>query len=455
MPELAEVETVRNVLKEDLIGHKIINIDLIYDKIFENKEEINNLIGATYKDILRYGKYLIFCFDKGYLLSHLRMEGKYFYVLKDYPLNKHMHVIFYLDNDKKLIYQDVRKFGRMHYYKTLDDLKKDLDLGPDANMALPYIDILYEKLKKSNKPIKTLLLEQNFIAGLGNIYVDEVLYKAQILPNRISSTLNKEDLNNILVASKEILDLAIKNKGTTIRSYTSSLNVNGNYQNYLAVHTKLKCPLNHDIMTFKIGGRTTYFCPICQMKNIKYIIGLTGSIASGKSNILNVLKEMGFVVADSDKIVKEAYNDLNISLKIKEIFNTIDRKEIAKIIFNNKEKKALLEQIIHPYVIEKLENIKNNNNGLIFLDIPLLYEAKLEYLVDKIVLAYLPYELELKRLIERDNIDINYAKLKIENQMSLEEKAKLADYIIDTSGSFKETKNNILKVVKEIIYGLY
>ena len=94
-------------------------------------------------------------------------------------------------------------------------------------------------------------------------------------------------------------------------------------------------------------------------------------------------------------------------------------------------------------------------NGLIFLDIPLLYEAKLNYLVDKVVLAYLPYELELKRLIERDNIDINYAKLKIENQMSLEEKAKLADYIIDTSGSFKETKNNILKVVKEIIYGLY
>ncbi len=452
MPELAEVETVRRVLKEDLIGLKITSIDLLYKPIFENYDKINNLIGKTFKDILRKGKYLIFVFEDSFLLSHLRMEGKYFFVLDDHNINKHMHVIFHLNNGYKLIYQDVRKFGRMHYYDNYEDLVNSLNLGVDANLAIDQIDDLYNKIKKSNKPLKTLLLDQSFIAGLGNIYVDEVLYQAKLLPNMPANIVSYEDLSNILKACQDILDLAIINKGTTIRSYTSSLGVEGNYQNYLKVHTKKYCPEGHEIITYKIGGRTTYLCPSCQVK--KYVVGVTGSIATGKSNVVKELKEMGFITLDSDILVKEAYNDKDIINKILNTFNTIDKKELANIIYHNEVKKKELEAIIHPYVIAKLkEGIEKNN--LIFLDIPLLFEANLEYLVDKIICCYCDEELELERLMYRNKIDKDSAKLMISNQMSIEKKKEKSHYVIDTSGTFKETKENIRKVIKELIYDIH
>ena len=453
MPELAEVETVRRVLKSELCGLKITKIDLLYKAIFENDENLPKLINQEFVDILRQGKYLIFCFNDGYLLSHLRMEGKYFYVQADYPLNKHMHVIFYLNNGYKLIYQDVRKFGRMHYYQKLDELKADLKIGVDANIALKDIDDLYKKLKSAKTCIKNLLLDQSFIAGLGNIYVDEVLYEAKLLPNMPANLLSYDDLFNILTASQQILDKAILNKGTTIRSYTSSLGVTGNYQNYLKVHTKEKCPKGHQIITYKVGGRTSYVCPICQT-NFSYVIGLTGSIASGKSNVANELSKMGFTVVDSDKLVKEAYNDNDIISNIKAIFKTTDKKEIGDIIFHDKEKQKELEKIIHPYVINKLK-IAIENNKLVVLDIPLLFEANLNYLCNKIICCYLPYEEELKRLVARDNISIEYAKAKINSQMPLELKKEKADLIIDTSGTFEETEKNIHNVVKEFIYGIF
>lgn len=453
MPELAEVETVRRVLKTELIGLTITKVDLLYNNIFENTEELPNLINNTFIDIKRKGKYLIFCLKKGFLLSHLRMEGKYFYVLPDYPLNKHMHVIFYLDNGYKLIYQDVRKFGRMHYFDSLEDLEKSLDLGPDANEALPYLDSLYEKLKASKTSLKNLLLDQSFIAGLGNIYVDEVLYAAKLLPNMPSSLATKDDLERILKASEVILNEAIKNKGTTIRSYTSSLGVTGNYQNFLKVHTKDLCPLGHKVITYKVGGRTSYVCPVCQT-NFSYVIGLTGSIATGKTNVLNTLASYGFPVLDSDKLVKEAYNDPNILAKIKDAFNTTDKKEIASIIFHDATKKQKLEEIIHPYVISRLkEGIAKNK--LVVLDIPLLFEARLEYLVNTIVCCYIPKEEEIKRLMARDNISYDYALAKINSQMDIELKKEKSNYIIDTSGTFEETKKKIDEVVKELIYGIY
>lgn len=453
MPELPEVETVRQVLKKELIGKTITKIDLNYKPIFENEDKLSKLIGQKYEDILRKGKYLIFCFNNGYLLSHLRMEGKYFYVPNEYEINKHMHVVIYLNNNYKLIYQDVRKFGRMHYYDDLNELYDDLKLGPDANEEGINLDELYNKMLKSKLPLKTLLLDQSFIAGLGNIYVDEVLYSARLMPNMPANLANKEDLINILKNAKQILNEAIINKGTTIRSYTSSLGVEGNYQNHLQVHTKEKCPLGHHITTIKIGGRTTYFCPVCQNRK-KLVLGLTGSIATGKSNVLSTLKTYGFKTCDSDMLVREAYCDPKIKELVYLEFNTLDKKEIANIIYQDKLKKAKLESIIHPYVINKLKEACNSN-GIIILDIPLLFEAKLEYLVDKIICCYLPYEEEIKRLMNRDKISKENAKMIIANQIDIEQKKIRSDYVIDTSSTFAKTNENINKVIKEIMYGIY
>ena len=266
MPELAEVETVRNVLKKKILKKKIQNIDIIYGKIIENPlpEFKDKLNGEEFIDIQRKGKYLIFETKENYLISHLRMEGKYFLKSKKEPIMKHEHVIFDL-GDITLRYHDTRKFGRM---KLIDKNELDSffkDIGPDAN-SMPDKNYLYQKINKKNIPLKSLLLDQSILAGLGNIYADEVLFASKLSPFQKGCETSLEECQSIINNSKEILDKAIEYKGTTIRSYTSSLGVYGEYQNFLKVHTKnsQKCECGNIIQKAKIGGRSTYYCPNCQ-----------------------------------------------------------------------------------------------------------------------------------------------------------------------------------------------
>ena len=270
MPELPEVETVRRVLKEQIVNLKIEDIKIRYEGIIEDDINyfINNVKDKIIIDILRRGKYLIFKFNEGYMLSHLRMEGKYFYVKNDTLDNKHIHIIFYLSNGYSLLYQDVRKFGKMSYKleKELYDTHPINSLGYDPTLDInPNYDDLYDKLLRKRIAIKTALLDQSIITGLGNIYVDEVLFSSNINPERLANSIKKDEFIRICNESVRILKLAIENKGTTIRSYTSSLGVEGNYQNFLNVHTKNICPhCKTALIRVKINGRTTYYCKNCQ-----------------------------------------------------------------------------------------------------------------------------------------------------------------------------------------------
>ncbi|WP_455684166.1 dephospho-CoA kinase [Thomasclavelia sp.] len=185
------------------------------------------------------------------------------------------------------------------------------------------------------------------------------------------------------------------------------------------------------------------------------VIGITGSIATGKSTVTSYLKNKGYLVVDSDKL---AYNALTIDhdcIKLtKERFNLgkgpIDRKALGQIIFNDKQAKSDLEGIIHPYVINEIKKqiVENQDEKFIFLDIPLLFESKLEYLCDKIIVVYLNQHEEIKRLMKRDNIDEEYAKKIISNQMSIEEKKIRADIILDNSQSIECLYDQIEKLLK-------
>ena len=269
MPELPEVETVRNSLKQILLGKKIKDVIIRYPRIIENKtcEEFKKaLIGKTIIDINRKGKYLIFVLDHYYLVSHLRMEGKFFdYTDLDY--GKHDHVIFIFD-DFNLRYNDTRKFGRMDLFSKDEDiyhLKPLVSVGPEPFSDEASISYLANKFKKSNKPIKEVLLDQTVMSGLGNIYVDEVLFMASLHPETKASSLGLVDIKNIKEASIEVLTKAISLGGTTIRSFASSHNHTGLFQNELLVHTKEICPkCGCKIEKIRVGGRGTYFCPNCQ-----------------------------------------------------------------------------------------------------------------------------------------------------------------------------------------------
>ena len=173
MPELPEVQTVLDTLRYQIKDAKILDINVIYKPIIASDlDEFMKLKGQHFRDFKRRGKYLIFIMDDVILLSHLRMEGKYFLMDYDKPIGKHQHVIFKLDNGKELRYNDVRKFGRMEILPLDYDLSKLKDLGPEPFSDEFNHDYVKKYLAKQNKAIKEVLLNQSFVAGIGNIYAD-------------------------------------------------------------------------------------------------------------------------------------------------------------------------------------------------------------------------------------------------------------------------------------------
>lgn len=249
MPELPEVETVKESLKLRLSNKKIIRARVLWDNIiaYPGKDEfIKEIANQTIRDVKRRGKFLMFDLDDYFLLSHLRMEGKYFFKKIGDSIDKHEHVIFELDDNTELRYRDTRKFGKMYLIK-----KEDIDkIGPLVELGLEPWDnkltskYLLDKYKNKRLPIKTVLLDQSIIVGIGNIYAD-----------------------NIIKYTRSVLEEAIKMGGTTIRTYSSVDGVHGLFQKELLVHGKDKdtCPeCNTKIEKIRVGGRGTYYCPNCQ-----------------------------------------------------------------------------------------------------------------------------------------------------------------------------------------------
>lgn len=271
MPELPEVETVKNTLKKIVIGKKIIDTIVRWDNIIEYpsvpkfQNEIKN---QTIHDIERRGKWLLFVLDNYYLLSHLRMEGKYIIRNIQDEYEKHEHVIINFEDGMSLRYKDTRKFGKMHLIKKeeLYNRKplKDIGLEPwDSNLTPMY---LKDKYKTKSLPIKSTILDQSIIVGIGNIYADEILFLSKINPLKETSKLKNKDLENIIVNTKKTLELAISLGGTTIKSFESSEGVHGRFQQELLIHGKTgECSVcKTKISKIRVGGRGTYYCPKCQ-----------------------------------------------------------------------------------------------------------------------------------------------------------------------------------------------
>lgn len=275
MPELPEVQTlITNLKEEDIVGKKIIDFELIKPKVLKNsnlKELKTAILGCKIEEVSRIGKYIIIHLSNGkYITIHLRMEGKLFLGDKE-VLKPNKHTMFIVDFGKThLLYNDTRMFGTLHYYKSrehLDNSKELSKVGLDALDQKFTTDYLYNRIKKVNRYIKTTLLDQSIVAGIGNIYADEILYASGISPLRKASKITKEDCGKIVKETKRILKKAIDNKGTTIFSYLYKPNHSGQFQNMLKVHTKKGWPCERcktKIGKIKVNGRGTYYCKGCQ-----------------------------------------------------------------------------------------------------------------------------------------------------------------------------------------------
>lgn len=273
MPELPEVETVKRTLQQLVSGKTISSITVSLPKIIkepDSPELFKELLkGQTIRQMGRRGKFLLFYFDDFVLLSHLRMEGRYGVYQKEEPVEKHTHVIFHFTDDTELRYRDVRTFGTMHLYR-ISDIEKapsllKLGIEPFDPQFTP--DELRKRMEGRKSHIKSLLLNQEIIAGLGNIYVDECLFQARIHPQKNPSQLKVQDWYNLHEAIVDVLQRSISLGGSSVKSYVNGQGEEGKFQYTLNVYQKTGEPCRvcgTCIVRIIVSGRGTHFCPHCQ-----------------------------------------------------------------------------------------------------------------------------------------------------------------------------------------------
>jgi formamidopyrimidine-DNA glycosylase len=286
MPELPEVQTIVNDLNKTILNKKIKKIDIRLPKIVkgDNKDFCTVLKDGSFQKISRWGKYIIVQLSRKneYLIIHLRMTGQIIYINKkkvtvgghstggenlDLP-NKQTHLIIYFQDDSKLFYNDQRQFGfwQIVNLKGLKQVQDKLGLNP---LHAEFNLLSFKKLLKNRKGnIKAFLLNQKHIAGLGNIYTDESLFRAHILPFRKINTLTMKEVKKLCQSIKDILKLSVEHRGTTFNSYVDVGGRKGKFIKFLKVYKKegQKCSRcgKEKIKKIKVAGRGTRYCPYCQ-----------------------------------------------------------------------------------------------------------------------------------------------------------------------------------------------
>lgn len=273
MPELPEVETVRQTLLEFLPGLTITDIAINLPRIIkypEPEQFAQEIVGLSFQGIERRGKYLKFIMSAGQtLVIHLRMTGQLRYSTNDSPLPRHTHVIFQLSNGQELRYTDMRQFGTMYLacHEQIDQISGIYRLGWEPLTDFPLEDFV-ATLKNRKARIKSVLLNQQIIAGIGNIYADEALFLAGIHPARFANSLTLAEAQALHRAIVQVLQAGVQMRGTSFSDYVDGLGRSGSFQHELAVYGRQgeACPrCGSEIERQKLCGRSSHYCPLCQL----------------------------------------------------------------------------------------------------------------------------------------------------------------------------------------------
>ena len=276
MPELPEVETIRRDLNELVVGRKIVSVQVVLDKPLRGYPAgrfLERLTGRTVTGVGRRAKILVLELDSGdKVLVHLKMSGRLLYVSDDVPVAKHTHLIFGLDNGRELRFVDMRKFGYIKLVEggRLEDVDELKRLGPeplaDDFSAADFARLIGSKAA-SRRPLKAFLIDQSFLAGIGNLYADEILHAAKILPGRSMSSLSRADTDRVYRAMRRILADAIEARGTSFDLYVDAHGEQGGYVKKLQVYGRAKEPCfacGAPLLKVRLAGRGTSYCAGCQ-----------------------------------------------------------------------------------------------------------------------------------------------------------------------------------------------
>ena len=459
MPELPEVETVKSVLIPIVKNRKIVAIDILRATNVHSDPTTfkNELIGETFLDVTRIGKFLIFHLtNEKVIISHLRMEGKYYELLENEENTKYSRVVLHLDNNHKLCYDDSRCFGYLKLSSEKEYLKdKEIEkLGPEPWNA--DVKTMMKQVKNISGPIKTALLSQTLMTGLGNIYVDETLFASGINPLTPANKITEKQWNAIKAEASRILKEAIVAGGSTIKSYHPGKDIDGNFQSRLLVYGKgnTPCPKCGSTLKFtKVNGRGTTYCPECQMLKQKQIkVAIFGRISSGKSTVLKMFGEENIPTLSSDEVVSNLYQQKEVIKTITDHFNLkqkeyIDRDELRTLLASNKKYVKEINSIVHPLVKEEIRKFfKEHEKGLLAVEVPLLFESKMEKDFDVIIAVDAPKEKQMELLIARDKQNAQLLR-EINGKNNFDRHQNKADFIILNDADL----NSLRKKVKSII----
>lgn len=457
MPELPEVETITRILNLIIKGKKIADIRILREKniLTDPQEFVSSLTGERFLSVTRKGKYLLFHLTHGkVIVSHLRMEGKYDEAKAACAPMKHDVLIYDFTDGSALRYNDVRKFGVL----LLKNEKDVLTTPPLSKLGLEPWDLTAEKLhqglqRKKKEPIKEALLDQALVAGLGNIYADEVLFAARINPKTPARDLTLKDCKTILAEARRILELAIANGGSTIRSYHPEDGVSGAMQNHLLAYGHGNHPCSRcgfPLRKIAIGGRGTVYCPLCQpLKNHPFVVGVTGPIASGKSAVASYLSKKGYEVIDADKIVASLYEKKDIQKALAALFGKKALKEgkvdraylLARVASSAKDKKTL-ESFVHPLVYAAIkEKLKTTRSKRVVMDVPLLLKSPLEPECDLIIAIVAQPQIQKERLSFRGVDPLK--SLALNKGWPRGAAKKVAGIVLDGSGDLKSLEKQL------------
>lgn len=272
MPELPEVEVIRLQLEQHILHKKISKVETWLPKMWRNiPAEMGEqlIVGREFTKISRKGKYLVFQFDDGMIMiGHLKMTGRLVYLPK-YKVRKHDRIGFTFTSGDGLLFGDIRTFGGLYLYKNKEsiDLKGYLSLGVEPLSSKFTGKLLYDYLQKSSLQIKTFLLNQHYVAGIGNIYADESLFRAHILPTRRTYTITLEEAKRLQRAIRYVLKQGLEHGGTSFRDYQNGEGKKGFNQDFLQVYSRGNKPCIHCKHTLNeviINGRRSVYCGKCQ-----------------------------------------------------------------------------------------------------------------------------------------------------------------------------------------------
>ncbi|PKP56802.1 formamidopyrimidine-DNA glycosylase [Candidatus Atribacteria bacterium HGW-Atribacteria-1] len=278
MPELPEVETIKKDLQKKIKGKKIKDVVVNVDKILEKpslKEFIAKMDSRVIKEISRRGKYIVINLDsKEKLIIHLGMTGILIYPYDrkfvENKINpKHNHLIFTFTDDTQLVFNDVRRFGKVYLVSNINEVEGIAKLGIEPLDENFTPEVFIRMMRKKKNKIKSLLMKQEFITGLGNIYVNEVLYRANMHPLRAASSLTEEEIGKLFREIKFVLSEAVEFRGSTVadEAYRDTDGEKGKFAEKLQVYArkgKLCVKCGSILEVIKIEGRSTFICPQCQ-----------------------------------------------------------------------------------------------------------------------------------------------------------------------------------------------